>query len=206
MSYGKFVRQVISFQLFFFFFQAEDGIRDWSVTGVQTCALPIFLSRKITAMRVRCHGDYHLGQLLYTGKDFFIIDFEGEPARPLSERRLKRTALKDVAGMLRSFHYAAYAALFDVQTKGTLSTDGGSAEPWADFWYYWVSVVFLKAYVEAASRGGFLPAAREELQVLLDAFLLDKAVYELGYEINNRPTWVKIPLRGILSLVGEENR
>ena len=188
-----------------------DSVREdaQKVAGLEAEVLKRYrslLSRKITAMRVRCHGDYHLGQLLYTGKDFFIIDFEGEPARPLSERRLKRTALKDVAGMLRSFHYAAYAALFDVQTKGTLSTDGGSAEPWADFWYYWVSVVFLKAYVEAASRGGFLPAAREELQVLLDAFLLDKAVYELGYELNNRPTWVKIPLRGILSLVGEENR
>ena len=155
-------------------------------------------------MRFRFHGDYHLGQLLYTGKDFVIIDFEGEPARPLSERRLKRTPLRDVAGMLRSFHYAAYAALFDLQTKGILSNDGGSTEPWAHFWYFWVSEVFLRTYLVAASRGGFLPAARGELQVLLDAFLLDKAVYELGYELNNRPTWVKIPLRGILSLVEQD--
>jgi maltose alpha-D-glucosyltransferase / alpha-amylase len=163
------------------------------------------LGRKITAMRIRCHGDYHLGQVLYTGKDFIIIDFEGEPARPLSERRIKRSPLRDVAGMLRSFHYAAYAALFDQEAEGVYASHPealAALEPWARFWSQWVSAVFLKTYREAASQASFLPRTREELQILLDAYLLEKAAYELGYELNSRPDWVRIPLRGILQLLG----
>ena len=164
------------------------------------------LGRKITAMRIRHHGDYHLGQVLYTGKDFVIIDFEGEPARPVSERRIKRSPLRDVAGMLRSFHYAAYSVLFAQGTQGT----GGSQEErrtsreaWARVWHLWVSAVFLRSYRDAASRAPFLPRSSEELQVLLDAYLLEKAVYEISYELNNRPEWVRIPLAGILQLLGE---
>ena len=163
------------------------------------------LGRKITAMRIRCHGDYHLGQVLYTGKDFVIIDFEGEPARPLSERRIKRSPLRDVAGMLRSFHYAAYTVLFNQEAEGVYASHPEALaflEPWARFWYLWVSAVFLKTYCESASRASFLPRTREELQVLLDAYLLEKAVYELDYELNNRPDWVRIPLQGILQLLG----
>ena len=163
------------------------------------------LGRKITAMRIRCHGDYHLGQVLYTGKDFVIIDFEGEPARPLSERRIKRSPLRDVAGMLRSFHYAAYTTLFNQEAEGVYASHPEALaflEPWARFWYLWVSAVFLKTYCENASRASFLPRTREELQVLLDAYLLEKAVYELDYELNNRPDWVRIPLQGILQLLG----
>ena len=163
------------------------------------------LGRKITAMRIRCHGDYHLGQVLYTGKDFVIIDFEGEPARPLSERRIKRSPLRDVAGMLRSFHYAAYTTLFNQEAEGVYASHPEALaflEPWARFWYLWVSAVFLKTYCENASRASFLPRTREELQVLLDAYLLEKAVYELDYELNNRPDWVRVPLQGILQLLG----
>ena len=156
--------------------------------------------RQVTAMQIRCHGDYHLGQVLYTGKDFVIIDFEGEPARPLSERRLKGSPLRDVAGMLRSFHYAAYAALLG-KVAGVRPEDFSSLEPWARFWYVWVSVAFLKAYLSAAGQAPFLPSSREELRMLLEAHLLEKAVYEIGYELNNRPDWVKIPLRGILDLL-----
>ena len=156
---------------------------------------------KITARRIRCHGDYHLGQVLYTGKDFFIIDFEGEPARPLSERRLKRSPLRDVAGMLRSFQYAAYSAFFAQQERGLATTDDPVYfEHCVNLWYQWVCRVFLKAYFEAASEG-FLPSTREELQVLLDTFLLEKAVYEMGYELNNRPEWLKIPFKGLLGLM-----
>jgi maltose alpha-D-glucosyltransferase/alpha-amylase len=161
------------------------------------------LGGKSTAMLIRCHGDYHLGQVLYTGKDFVIIDFEGEPARPLSERRIKRCALRDVAGMLRSFHYAAYAALSDHRVSVTVRPEDIAAlEPWARFWYRWVSAAFLKAYLAEASQVPFLPEGRDELQVLLDAHLLEKAIYELGYELNNRPDWIGIPLQGILDLVG----
>jgi maltose alpha-D-glucosyltransferase/alpha-amylase len=161
------------------------------------------VGRKSTAMRIRCHGDYHLGQVLHTGRDFVIIDFEGEPARPLSERRIKRCALHDVAGMLRSFHYAAYYALLNYEASGTVRPEDISAlKPWARFWYLWVSAVFLKAYLAEAAQVPFLPQERDELQVLLDAFILEKAIYELGYELNNRPDWVTIPLQGILDLVG----
>jgi maltose alpha-D-glucosyltransferase/alpha-amylase len=159
--------------------------------------------RKLAAMRIRCHGDYHLGQVLYTGKDFVIIDFEGEPARSLTDRRLKRSPLRDVAGMLRSFHYATYNALFyDKSIGGGLRPEEQQAlEPWARFWYMWVAAVFLKAYLQAASGASFLPQARDELEVLLDIYLLEKAFYELKYELNNRPDWVRIPLRGILELL-----
>ncbi|MFQ5657221.1 MAG: maltose alpha-D-glucosyltransferase [Candidatus Methylomirabilales bacterium] len=158
--------------------------------------------RKIAAMRIRCHGDYHLGQILYTGKDFVIFDFEGEAARSLSERRIKRSPLRDVAGMLRSFHYASYAALVG-QVPGLRPEDFSSLEPWAPFWYLWVSATFLKAYLAGAAHVPLLPRAQEELQALLDAYLLEKAVYELGYELNNRPDWLKIPLRGIQQILAD---
>lgn len=164
------------------------------------------LGRKMTAMRIRHHGDYHLGQVLYTGKDFVIIDFEGEPTRPLSERRIKRSPLRDVAGMLRSFHYAAYTTFFAQETPGITDAPTelrSSREPWARLWQMWVSAVFLKSYRDVASRAPFSPRSLEELQVLLDAYLLEKAVYELSYELNNRPEWVRIPLAGILQLLGE---
>jgi maltose alpha-D-glucosyltransferase / alpha-amylase len=158
------------------------------------------LQRKLNTMRIRVHGDYHLGQVLYTGRDFVIIDFEGEPARPLSERRIKRSPLRDVAGMLRSFHYASYAALFG-QVPGVRPEDFPALEPWAHFWYIWVGVAFLKAYLAVAQDQPFLPKDPLELQVLLEAYLLEKAVYELGYELNNRPDWLKVPLRGLLQLL-----
>jgi maltose alpha-D-glucosyltransferase/alpha-amylase len=141
--------------------------------------------------------------VLYTGKDFVIIDFEGEPARPLSERRIKRSPLRDVAGMLRSFHYASYAARFG-QVAGVRPEDLDALDPLARFWYLWVSVAFLKAYLGVALQAGFLPQAREDLKVLLEAHLLEKALYELAYELNNRPDWVRIPLHGMLQLLAPE--
>jgi maltose alpha-D-glucosyltransferase/alpha-amylase len=159
------------------------------------------VNRRLTAQRFRFHGDYHLGQVLFTGRDFIIIDFEGEPARSLSERRMKRSPLRDVAGMLRSFHYATYTALFNLQRANLISHDDPAGERWAGFWYRWVSAAFLRAYLDTARDARFMPAERGELELLLDIFLLDKAVYELGYELNNRPTWVQVPLRGILDLL-----
>ncbi len=158
------------------------------------------LETKIDAQRIRVHGDFHLGQILYTGKDFVIIDFEGEPARPLSERRIKRSSLRDVAGMLRSFHYAAYTGLFG-RVGATPQENPAFLEPWILFWYQWVAAAFLRAYMEAASEGPFLPRTRREIEVLLDGLLLEKAIYELRYELNNRPDWVKIPIAGILQLL-----
>jgi maltose alpha-D-glucosyltransferase/alpha-amylase len=174
------------------------------VEGEVMARFQAILKRKITAMRIRCHGDYHLGQVLYTGKDFVIIDFEGEPARPVSERRLKRSPLRDVAGMIRSFHYAAYAALFGQAPTVIRPEDLPLLEEWARYWYLWVSSTFLKAYLEVAEDSPLLPQGPEEFQVLLDAYLLEKAMYELSYELNNRPDWVRVPLEGILHLTEEQ--
>ncbi len=165
-----------------------------------------FLELKTSAMRIRCHGDYHLGQVLYTGQDFVISDFEGEPARPLSERRMKHTPIMDVAGMLRSFHYAPYAALLRQQSNLLADGAGSRLEPWVRFWYRWVSAVFMKAYLEIAARASFWPASQAEFQVLFDAHLLEKAVYEIGYELNNRPDWVRIPIRGVLEILEPTTR
>ncbi len=157
------------------------------------------LEGDISALRERIHGDYHLGQVLYTGDDFMIIDFEGEPARPLSERRQKGSPLQDVAGMLRSFHYAAYAAYFYMIDRPDRSErSAADLETWARYWHLWVSVAYLQTYLQVAAGAPFIPADRKELKALLDAYLLSKAVYELGYEMNNRPHWVAIPLQGIL--------
>ncbi len=158
---------------------------------------------RITGMRLRVHGDYHLGQVLHTGKDFLIIDFEGEPARSLSERRIKRTPIRDVAGMLRSFDYAAHAALFDQLERGVITAETlDRIEPWARFWTHWTSVIFLKAYLATAKSGDFLPKTNQELKTLLEANLMNKALYELSYELNNRPAWLRIPLQAILQLMG----
>jgi maltose alpha-D-glucosyltransferase / alpha-amylase len=152
------------------------------------------LDRRTNAAKIRIHGDYHLGQLLYTGKDFVILDFEGEPARPLSERKLKRSALRDVAGMMRSFQYAAYSALWQPAMR---KEDVPFLERWADLWYRHMGSVFLQNYLETTGDAIFIPQNSEDLQIMLEAYLLDKAVYEVGYELNNRPSWVVIPVRGI---------
>jgi maltose alpha-D-glucosyltransferase/alpha-amylase len=165
-----------------------------------------FLELETSALRIRCHGDYHLGQVLYTGQDFVISDFEGEPARPLDERRMKHTPIMDVAGMLRSFHYAPYAALMRQQSDLLAEGAGSRLEPWVRFWYGWVSAVFMKAYIEIAARASFWPASQAEFQVLFDAHRLEKAVYEIGYELNNRPDWVRIPIRGVLEILEPTTR
>jgi maltose alpha-D-glucosyltransferase/alpha-amylase len=157
------------------------------------------VDRRLSGMRIRTHGDYHLGQLLYTGKDFVIIDFEGEPARPLSERRLKRSALRDVAGMLRSFHYAAYSAVRSQVSLGIVRTEHiERIESWALYWVAWASAAYLRGYMEAANAAPILPQTPEEVEVLLDSFLLEKALYEVRYEIGSRPEWVRIPIAGLL--------
>ncbi|MFC1610641.1 alpha-amylase, partial [Myxococcota bacterium] len=144
----------------------------------------------------------HLGQVLFTGDDFVILDFEGEPARTMGERRLKRSALTDVAGMLRSFSYAACTALTH---RSIRIEDVGPLWPWTQFWQEWVTTEFLKSYVAAARGGSFLPEV-EEMELLLDALVLAKAVYELEYEIHNRPEWVQVPLTGLAEILRQSGR
>ncbi len=156
----------------------------------------------VNGKRIRCHGDYHLGQVLFTGKEFVILDFEGEPARSLSERRLKRPPLRDVGGMIRSFHYAAYAGYSRYTEMDNISLERiKQIEPWVQSWYESVSSTFLRAYVEGVHGHDLIPETEEGFETLLHASLLEKALYELRYELNNRPNWVKIPLHGILQLL-----
>ncbi|MHB8868611.1 MAG: maltose alpha-D-glucosyltransferase [Thermoleophilia bacterium] len=168
--------------------------------GEVTARLHEALAKPLGALRTRTHGDYHLGQVLYSGRDFVIIDFEGEPARPMSERRMKRSPLIDVAGMIRSFNYAATTALH----QGTVRPeDVGDLLPWAHYWYRLVSAAFLRSYLEEAQNGQWLPRRPEALEHLLETFLFEKAAYELRYELNNRPAWVGVPLRGLLEMIEE---
>ena len=157
-----------------------------------------FLARRLTTTRIRVHGDYHLGQVLYTGHDFVIIDFEGEPTRSLYERRLKRLALRDVAGMLRSFSYASQAAL---RSPDIPADRLPSLQAWARFWVDSVSAVFLQSYLATAGKASWVAQNADDLELQLTTMLLEKALYELRYELNLRPDWVRIPLRGILDLV-----
>jgi maltose alpha-D-glucosyltransferase/alpha-amylase len=150
--------------------------------------------------KIRVHGDYHLGQLLRTTEGFTVLDFEGEPARPLAERRAKQCALKDVAGMLRSFSYAAQAAL-TAAVEGRPG-DARAAErlrPWAQSWEEQVRAAFVEGYLaETVGRGApFLPRDREMLDRALRAFEVEKAAYEVRYELQHRPAWLHIPLAAL---------
>ncbi|WP_028458270.1 maltose alpha-D-glucosyltransferase [Chloroflexus sp. Y-396-1] len=158
---------------------------------------------KIETIRTRIHGDYHLEQVLFTGKDYMIIDFEGEPLRPISERRIKRSPLRDVAGMLRSYQYAAYAVLYT--RDGTLNNPDEieRLQRWADFWSFWVCVAFLDGYLTTAAHEAFIPNDPGDLEILLETFVVEKAIYELNYEMNNRPDWLPIPINGILRQIEE---
>jgi maltose alpha-D-glucosyltransferase/alpha-amylase len=154
---------------------------------------------EFVSSKIRVHGDYHLGQVLWAEGDFYLLDFEGEPARSLSYRRQKQSPLKDVAGMLRSFNYAAYAGLFG--QAASRPADFARLEPWANIWQTWASAAFLRGYFETAGQATFLPADLAQRDALLRLFMLDKALYELNYELNNRPDWVRIPLWGIFDLL-----
>jgi maltose alpha-D-glucosyltransferase/alpha-amylase len=159
---------------------------------IEACA-----PRQVHGIKIRHHGDYHLGQVLLKQNDFIITDFEGEPGRTFVERRQKHSPLRDVAGMLRSFNYAMHAALLHVaelhpQELASLEARGGK-------WESEVKEAFLSAYRQTAEASG-LYSSWEEVRGLLELFLLEKAFYELRYEIDNRPGWVRVPLRGIVSL------
>jgi maltose alpha-D-glucosyltransferase/alpha-amylase len=153
---------------------------------------------KISALRIRIHGDYHLGQVLYTGKDFYMIDFEGEPLQSINQRRFKRSVLRDVAGMLRSFHYAAHKVLLSNTIIRTEMIP--LLEPWTNLWYEHISQLFLKSYMKTikTSPWPLIGVEPTENTNLLKIFFLNKAVYELNYELQTRPDWMIIPCKGIL--------
>jgi maltose alpha-D-glucosyltransferase / alpha-amylase len=155
-------------------------------------------AQRLETVRVRVHGDYHLGQVLFTGNDFVIIDFEGEPNRSIGDRRYKRSPLRDVAGMLRSFTYAAAVALTSGHER---QEDVATLEPWSLVWHRWVSAAFLTAYLARSAGAPYMPSRTRDLEILLDFYLLEKCAYELGYELSSRPDWVTIPLAGLHDLL-----
>jgi maltose alpha-D-glucosyltransferase/alpha-amylase len=173
-------------------------------------------SRPIRAPRIRIHGDYHLGQVLWTGKDFVIIDFEGEPLRSVGERRLKRSPFRDVAGMVRSFDYAAWTALRKHRElmhpdaggrrggRGLTSVGGERHVRGAVIWGAWLGREFVRAYTVRLRevRPDMLPPATADAELLLRSWVLEKALYEVRYELNSRPDWVDIPLRAVAAILG----
>ena len=163
-------------------------------------------ARPIRMSRIRVHGDYHLGQVLWTGKDFVIIDFEGEPLRSIGERRLKRSPLRDVAGMIRSFDYAAWTGLR--RHWELLPPESAAARErelrGAEIWGAWLGHEFVRAYARRLRelRPDLLTGSREDVQLVLRSAVLEKALYEVRYELGARPDWVQIPLRAVLGILG----
>lgn len=153
----------------------------------------------LSVLKIRIHGDYHLGQVLWVENDFVIIDFEGEASRPMARRRAKHCALRDVAGMIRSFDYAAFAAL-DEFTKRDRPAEFVRLEPWADQWRRWTAAAFVDAYWQATHDAPFLPPRHEQRDELLRFFLFERMLDELVDELTDRPAWARIPLGGIKQL------
>ncbi|MGC8489614.1 MAG: putative maltokinase, partial [Clostridia bacterium] len=164
--------------------------------------LQALLKERIDGLRIRLHGDLHLGQVLCTGGDFVFVDFEGEPARPLSERRIKRSPLRDVAGMLRSFHYAVWTRSFELNRDRT-DRDPDRIRRFARLWYRIVADVYLTAYRGKLGDAGLFPDGPHFYE-LLSVYLWEKALYELRYELDHRPEWVGVPLIGLMELMEED--
>jgi maltose alpha-D-glucosyltransferase/alpha-amylase len=155
-------------------------------------------TRRMRALRTRIHGNYHLGTVLRAKTDYLIIGFEADLSLPLTQRSAKQLPLKDVASMLRSLSYAPYATLINYAARRPV--DLASLIPWARLCERSAAAAFLHAYRETAANAEFLPADSEDFRLLLQAYVMDKALEELLYELDNRPAWVRIPLEGILSL------
>jgi maltose alpha-D-glucosyltransferase/alpha-amylase len=165
------------------------------------------LSAGVGGMRIRVHGNYHLGRLLHTGAGFAVADFSGEPDRPLTERRIKRSPLRDVASMVRSLHYAALTPLYsDTLRKGSFP---GRVRPedrprllgWGRFWASWASARFVRSYFTGMAGTDLLPTDPAACRDMLEVFVLERAVRELGQDLEARPGAVAIPLGGIIDMI-----
>ncbi|WP_026935243.1 maltokinase N-terminal cap-like domain-containing protein [Christiangramia echinicola] len=154
---------------------------------------------KMKSERIRIHGDYHLGQVLVDHDDFYLLDFEGEPESTIQDRKVKQPPLKDVAGMFRSFHYAIYSTIFN--NDGSFATSQEEMFQAGEVLYKFMIGVFMETYVQKVQTENLNIGYKQEIEFLLDYCLLEKAVYELGYELNSRPRWTIIPLRGIASIL-----
>jgi maltose alpha-D-glucosyltransferase/alpha-amylase len=157
--------------------------------------------RPLKSLRTRIHGDFHLGQVLYHQRDFVIIDFEGEPESSILERKIKHSPLKDVAGIIRSYHYAVSAKLF--YSSETTKLSNARIQRAADRWFYLIRETFTETYLEELGPNQKLYHNKSEINFLFLLHLLEKAIYEVGYELNGRPNWLKIPLRGVEQVLNE---
>jgi maltose alpha-D-glucosyltransferase/alpha-amylase len=156
--------------------------------------------KKLDVQKIRIHGNYDLKQVVFTGKDLAILDFHGDPTRTYSERRLKRSPLRDVAGIIRSIHYAAHEGL--LLKHGSSQEELQKLEPFALMWIHYVSGFFMKSYLDTVQGSGFIPSKKDDLKIMLDTYLLEKAVYSLNYELRKRPQWAIVPVRIIKQLIG----
>ncbi|MEM6268275.1 MAG: trehalose synthase [Bacteroidota bacterium] len=160
-----------------------------------------FDDRALNGARIRIHGDYHLGQVLLSDNDYVILDFEGEPEATIRDRKVKHSPLKDVAGMCRSFHYAVYATIFSQHayqlSENELMEAGGR-------YYRAIVAVFLHTYLNTAYENGLSIGYKKEIDFLLRYHIFEKAIYELGYELNSRPDWVVIPLKGLNQILNND--
>lgn len=154
---------------------------------------------RMKSERIRIHGDFHLGQVLVDHDDFYLLDFEGEPESTIQDRKVKQPPLKDVAGMFRSFHYAIYSTIFN--NDGSFSTSQEDMFEAGEVLYKFMIGVFMETYVHKVQSENLNIGYKQEIEFLLDYCLLEKAIYELGYELNSRPRWTIIPLRGISSIL-----
>jgi maltose alpha-D-glucosyltransferase/alpha-amylase len=159
---------------------------------------------RLSAKRLRLHGDCRLGQVLWTGKDFVFIDFEGDTSVPISERRLKHSAMRDLATMLRSFHYAASVGLDQHVERGSIPPQNMLRfQSWLRYWNLWVSVAYLKAYFQAIAGAQILPDDEEAIRVMLRGYLLDRTMNELGRQLRDGNAGLDVSLSGILFLLRE---
>ena len=154
---------------------------------------------KLKSERIRVHGDYHLGQVLVHDDDFYILDFEGEPESTIRDRKVKQPALKDVAGLFRSFHYAIYATIFNNFKEYNTSQE--SLFEAGEIFYRYLTGLFLGTYVTEIQEANLNLGYNQERIFILKYCLLEKAVYELGYELNSRPQWAVIPLKGVSNII-----
>ncbi len=183
-----------------------DATRDHARRVIEAERATDELLRRVTrqrfnVQRIRCHGDLHLGQVLHTGNDFVFIDWEGEPGRSLGQRRYKRSPLRDVMGMIRSFSYASETTLRSGRLR---ATDVERLGPWVELFRESVASAYLSAYLATAENSSFVPKSDGETELLLGFYELEKVIYEINYELNNRPEWLDIPLTGLLRVLSRE--
>ncbi|OHB61307.1 MAG: hypothetical protein A2Y12_16135 [Planctomycetes bacterium GWF2_42_9] len=176
----------------------DDVARLISVKDAIFAKIQEIKNMNISGQLIRTHADYHLGQILFTGDDFIISDFEGEPTRSFSLRTQKHIALRDIAGIIRSFHYAAYAPVLKNHSQNGQTP---LFTYWAQQWYQYISEVFLNSYLKDVLQANFLSNVPEELDYLLDFYMLEKAIYELDYELHNRPSWLMVAAKGVLQII-----